>query len=156
MVKKTITYTDYDGTERTEDFYFNLSEAEITEMQLSVEGGMRGYIEKIVAAKSQLELVKLFKDILLRSYGKKSLDGRLFVKNEANTAEFVASPAYSIIYMELVIDTAAATVRERPDPGRRAEPRHGYGCNRKRTARTESGLIRPAPYGAEADREFSG
>ncbi len=57
MVKKTITYTDYDGTERTEDFYFNLSEAEITEMQLSVEGGMRGYIEKIVAAKSQLCLL---------------------------------------------------------------------------------------------------
>ena len=109
MVKKTITYTDYDGTERTEDFYFNLSKAEITEMQLSVEGGMRGYIKKIVAAKSQLELVKLFKDILLRSYGKKSLDGRLFVKNEANTAEFVASPAYSIIYMELVTDTEAAT-----------------------------------------------
>ena len=109
MVKKTITYIDYDGTERTEDFYFNLSEAEITEMQLSVEGGMRGYIEKIVAAKSQLELVKLFKEILLRSYGKKSLDGRLFVKNEANTAEFVASPAYSIIYMELVTNTDAAT-----------------------------------------------
>lgn len=109
MVKKTITYIDYDGTERTEDFYFNLSEAEITEMQLSVEGGMRGYIEKIVAAKSQLEVVKLFKEILLRSYGKKSLDGRLFVKNEANTAEFVANPAYSKIYMELVTDTDAAT-----------------------------------------------
>ena len=109
MVKKTITYIDYDGTERTEDFYFNLSEAEITEMQLSVEGGMRGYIEKIIAAKSQLELVKLFKEILLRSYGKKSLDGRLFVKNEANTAEFLANPAYSKIYMELVTDTDAAT-----------------------------------------------
>lgn len=109
MVKKTITYIDYDGTERTEDFYFNLSEAEITEMQLSVEGGMRGYIEKIVAAKSQLELVKLFKEILLHSYGKKSLDGRFFVKNEANTAEFLASPAYSKIYMELVTDTDAAT-----------------------------------------------
>lgn len=109
MVKKTITYIDYDGTERTEDFYFNLSEAEVTEMQLSVEGGMRGYIEKIVAAKSQLELVKLFKEILLHSYGKKSLDGRLFVKNEANTAEFVANPAYSKIYMELVTDTDAAT-----------------------------------------------
>ena len=78
-------------------------------MQLSVEGGMRGYIEKIVAAKSQLEVVKLFKEILLRSYGKKSLDGRLFVKNEANTAEFVANPAYSKIYMELVTDTDAAT-----------------------------------------------
>ena len=125
MVKKTITYTDYDGTERTEDFYFNLSEAEITEMQLSVEGGMRSYIEKIIAAKSQLELVKLFKDILLRSYGKKSLDGRLFVKNEANTAEFLASPAYSKIYME------------RTEP----EPCHGNGSNRKCSTGFDAGLM---------------
>ena len=109
MVKKTITYTDYDGNERTEDFYFNLSEAEITEMQLSMEGGMQAYIQKIIAAKSQLELVKLFKQMLLASYGKKSPDGRLFVKNEQNTAEFVAHPAYSKIYMELVTDEAKAS-----------------------------------------------
>lgn len=109
MVKKTITYIDYDGNERTEDFYFNLSEAEITEMQLSMEGGMQAYIQKIIAAKSQLELVKLFKKILLASYGKKSPDGRLFVKNEQNTAEFVAHPAYSKIYMELVTDETKAS-----------------------------------------------
>ena len=81
MLKKTISYTDYDGNQRTEDFYFNLSKAEITEMELSMEGGMRAYIKRIIAAKSQLELVKLFKDVVLKSYGKKSADGRLFMKN---------------------------------------------------------------------------
>nr|DAO14375.1 MAG TPA: hypothetical protein [Caudoviricetes sp.] len=109
MVKKTITYTDYNGTERTEDFYFNLTEAEVTELNLSMEGGMQAYIQKIVDAKSQLELVKLFKKIVLMSYGKKSLDGRLFVKNDDITAEFLAHPAYSQIYMELVTDEKKAS-----------------------------------------------
>ncbi len=108
MVKKTITYVDYDGTERTEDFYFNLTRAELMEMQLSMEGGMRAYIDKITAAKSQLALVKLFKDILLMSYGKKSADGRLFVKNDAIREEFQAHPVYSQIYMELATDAAKA------------------------------------------------
>ena len=109
MLKKTITYADYDGNERTEDFYFNLSKAEITEMELSMEGGMRAYIQKIIAAKSQLALVKLFKDVVLKSYGKKSADGRLFMKNDAIRAEFEAHPAYSEIYMELVTDQAKAS-----------------------------------------------
>ena len=109
MLKKTISYTDYDGNQRTEDFYFNLSKAEITEMELSMEGGMRAYIQRIIAAKSQLELVKLFKDVVLKSYGKKSADGRLFMKNDAIRAEFEAHPAYSMIYMDLVTDEAKAS-----------------------------------------------
>lgn len=108
MLKKTISYTDYDGNQRTEDFYFNLSKAEITEMELSMEGGMRAYIQRIIAAKSQLELVKLFKDVVLKSYGKKSTDGRLFLKNDAIRAEFEASPAFSAIYMELMSDAQKA------------------------------------------------
>lgn len=109
MLKKTISYTDYDGNQRTEDFYFNLSKAEITEMELSMEGGMRAYIQRIIAAKSQLELVKLFKDVVLKSYGKKSADGRLFLKNDAIRAEFEAHPAYSMIYMDLVTDETKAS-----------------------------------------------
>ena len=109
MLKKTISYTDYDGNQRTEDFYFNLSKAEITEMELSMEGGMRAYIQRIIAAKSQLELVKLFKDVVLKSYGKKSTDGRLFMKNDTIRAEFEAHPAYSMIYMDLVTDEAKAS-----------------------------------------------
>ena len=109
MLKKTISYTDYDGNQRTEDFYFNLSKAEITEMELSMEGGMRAYIKRIIAAKSQLELVKLFKDVVLKSYGKKSADGRLFMKNDTIRAEFEAHPVYSMIYMDLVTDEAKAS-----------------------------------------------
>ena len=92
MLKKTISYTDYDGNQRTEDFYFNLSKAEITEMELSMEGGMRAYIKRIIAAKSQLELVKLFKDVVLKSYGKKSADSMIYmelVTNEAKASAFV-------------------------------------------------------------------
>ena len=109
MLKKTITYTDYDGVQRTEDFYFNLSKAEITEMELSMEGGMRAYIQRIIAAKSQLALVTLFKEIVMKSYGKKSPDGRLFMKNDTIRAEFEAHPAYSMIYMDLVTDEAKAS-----------------------------------------------
>lgn len=108
MVKKTITYTDYNGVERTEDFYFNLTKAELMEMQLSMEGGMRAYIQRIMAAKSQLELVNLFKKILLLSYGKKSDDGRLFLKNDTIRAEFEAHPVYSQIYMELSLNEEKA------------------------------------------------
>ena len=108
MLKKTISYTDYDGNQRTEDFYFNLSKAEITEMELSMEGGMRAYIQRIIAAKSQLELVKLFKDVVLKSYGKKSTDGRLFMKNDEIRAEFEASPVYDELYMKLFTDENAA------------------------------------------------
>ena len=108
MVKKTITYTDYNGVERTEDFYFNLTKAELMEMQLSMEGGMRAYIQRIMAAKSQLALVNLFKQILLLSYGKKSDDGRLFLKNDTIRAEFEAHPVYSQIYMELSLNEEKA------------------------------------------------
>lgn len=108
MVKKTITYTDYNDVERTEDFYFNLTKAELMEMQLSMEGGMRAYIQRIMAAKSQLALVNLFKQILLLSYGKKSDDGRLFLKNDTIRAEFEAHPVYSQIYMELSLNEEKA------------------------------------------------
>lgn len=108
MIKKTIHYTDYDGTERTEDFYFNLSMAELMQMQMSVEGGMRGYIQRIMAANDQTALMKLFKDVLLTTYGKKSDDGRQFIKNDTIRAEFEASPAFSEIYMELMSDAQKA------------------------------------------------
>lgn len=82
--------------------------AELTEMQMGVEGGMRGYIQRIMAANDQTALMKLFKDVLLLTYGKKSDDGRLFLKNDAIRAEFEASPAFSAIYMELMSDAQKA------------------------------------------------
>ena len=108
MLKKTVTYTDYNGVERTEDFYFNLTRSELMEMHLTTEGGMDEKINSIIKAKSQRELEKLFKEILLKSYGKKSQDGRLFMKNDEIRAEFEASPVYDELYMKLFTDENAA------------------------------------------------
>ena len=108
MLKKTITYTDYDGVERTEDFYFNFTEAELMEWQLVTNGGLTNYVQKIVDAKDQPRLITLFKELLLKAYGIKSDDGRRFIKSDKISEEFSQSPAYSILYMELVTDDKVA------------------------------------------------
>lgn len=108
MLKKTITYTDYDGVERTEDFYFNFTEAELMEWQLVTNGGLTSYVQKIVDAKDQPRLITLFKELLLKAYGIKSEDGRRFIKSEKISEEFSQNPAYSILYMELVTDDKLA------------------------------------------------
>ena len=108
MLKKTITYTDYDGVDRTEDFYFNFTEAELMEWQLVTNGGLTSYVQKIVDAKDQPRLITLFKELLLKAYGIKSDDGRRFIKSEEISEEFSQNPAYSILYMELVTDDKVA------------------------------------------------
>lgn len=109
MLKKIVTYIDFDGNERTEDFFFNLTEQEIAEMELSTEGGLGNFINKAVAAKSQVELIELFKKLILAAYGVKSADGRRFVKNDAVREDFMSTQAFSDIYMELVQDADKAS-----------------------------------------------
>lgn len=109
MLKKTITYTDYNGVERTEDFYFNLSKAEILELELSTEGGLQQMIEKIVAAQDMPSLSKYFKKIILMSYGEKSPDGKRFIKNDKLSEEFSQTEAFSQLYVELATDDVAAS-----------------------------------------------
>jgi len=108
MLKKTITFTDYDGNERTEDFYFNLTKAEITEMNMGVSGGMEKFINKIVSTQDTPSLIKIFKDIIQMSYGVKSADGRRFIKTDEVKQEFMETEAYSQLFMELATDSDAA------------------------------------------------
>ena len=108
MLKKTIKYTDYNGVERTEDFHFNLSKAEIMEMQLTTVGGLDAYLKKIISAQDMPTLMRIFKDLVLKSYGVKSDDGRRFIKNDQLREEFEQTEAYSILYMELSTDADAA------------------------------------------------
>ena len=108
MLKKTIKYTDYNGVERTEDFYFNLNKAEIMEMQLTTVGGLDAYLKKIISAQDMPTLMRIFKDLVLKSYGVKSDDGRRFIKNDKLREEFEQTEAYSILYMELSTDAEAA------------------------------------------------
>ena len=108
MHKETVKYIDYNGVERTEDVYFNLSKAELMEMQLSTAGGFDTMINKLIKAQDQPTLVKIFKDIILRSYGVPSLDGRRFVKTKELTEEFTQTEAYSDLYMKFITDSEAA------------------------------------------------
>ena len=108
MIKKTIEYTDYNGEKRKEDFYFNLSKAELLEMQLSATGGLEEFLEKIIQTQDGPALVKMFKDIILKAYGEKSPDGRTFMKNDEIRARFECSEAYSELFMELATNSDAA------------------------------------------------
>ena len=108
MFKKTIKYTDFDGVERKEDFYFNLTKAELLEMQMSIDGGLKGYLERIVKTQSQPELVKMFKEIIMKAYGEKSPDGKRFMKSDEIRQNFECTEAYSELFMELATDSDAA------------------------------------------------
>jgi hypothetical protein len=108
MLKKTITYTDYNGTERTEDFYFNLTKAEVTEMELSTTGGLAETIKRVIAAQDQPAIIKIFKELILKAYGVKSPDGKRFIKSQELSMEFAQTEAYSILFMELATDDKAA------------------------------------------------
>lgn len=108
MLKRSITYTDYNGGARTEDFYFNLTQAEVTEMELSVDGGLVEMINRIVAAQDGKQIIATFKDIILRAYGEKSPDGKRFIKNQELRDAFAQTEAYSILFMELATNADAA------------------------------------------------
>lgn len=109
MLTKTITYTDYNGTERTEKFYFNLSKAELMEMELTTAGGYGEMLQNIVNAQDGPTLVKIFKELVLKAYGQKSPDGKRFIKSEELSTEFAQTEAYSILFMELATNAKAAS-----------------------------------------------
>lgn len=109
MLKKAITYVDYNGVERTESFYFNLSKAELIEMEYGTVGTFTSMIQNIIDAQDEPELIKLFKSLILKSYGKKSADGRRFEKSEEISKDFSETEAYVILFMELARNSKAAS-----------------------------------------------
>lgn len=108
MFKKTVTYTDYNGVERKEDFFFNLSKAELMEMEMGTTGGYAEMIQKIVDAKDAPSIIRIFKELVLKSYGVKSDDGKRFIKSQELSDAFSQTEAYSQIFMELATDDKAA------------------------------------------------
>ena len=108
MIKKTVTYVDYNGVERTEDNFFNLSKAELMEMEMSTPGGLAEKITRLTNEKDVPAIFKIFKELILKSYGKKSDDGRRFMKSVELSTEFEQTEAFSIILTELATDADAA------------------------------------------------
>lgn len=129
MIKKTITYTDFNGEQQTEDFYFNLTKAELAEMELSGEGNsLKASLERIVASNDGAKIIAEFKKILEKSYGVRSADGKRFMKSPQAWEEFSSSEAYSVLFMELATDANAsaefikALVPTNPPQGQPAVP----------------------------------
>lgn len=108
MLKKTIKYTDYEGNEREEDFYFNLTRAECVKLQLSTEGGLEKSLRKIIAEQDIPKIIPIFEQIILSAYGEKSPDGKRFVKSKELSDAFAQTEAYSDLFMELMSDADAA------------------------------------------------
>lgn len=112
MLKKNIKYTDYNGVEQVEDFYFNLSKAELMEMEMGIKGGLAEMIQEIVNAEDTAGIIRIFKDIILKAYGEKSADGKRFIKMKNDgtplSMDFAQSEAYSQLFMELATDADAA------------------------------------------------
>lgn len=109
MLKKTITYTDYDGMERTEDFWFNLSKTELTKLDAELPGGVLGVLRKIIDKKDRKALVDFIETLILRSYGEKTFDGKRFVKTPEMAEEFMQTPAYDELFMSILSDTDSQT-----------------------------------------------
>lgn len=109
MLKKTITYVDYDDNERTEDFYFNLSKAELIMLESSVAGGMKQRLEKIVQTQDSVEIMEVFRDLIHRAYGEKSPDGKRFIKSDELSIAFEQTEAYSELIMEIMADAGKAS-----------------------------------------------
>lgn len=112
MLKKNIKYTDYNGVERSEDFFFNLSKAELMEMEMGTTGGLAELIKKIIMTQDQPKIIEIFKKLILKAYGEKSEDGKRFIKKDANGVPlsnyFEQTEAYSTLFMELATDDKAA------------------------------------------------
>lgn len=109
MLRKPITYTDYNGVERTEDFFFNLSKPEIVKMQSSVKGGYDVRLKGIAAELNGAAVMEFFEELIMKSYGEKSEDGRRFIKSEELSIAFMQTPAYEALFEELVTDDNAAS-----------------------------------------------
>ena len=108
MLKKLIKYVDYDGRERSENFYFYMSKAELMEMELGTVGGMQNLIQLIIDKQDIPKIMEAFKTIILKAYGEKSADGRRFIKSKDLSEAFSQTEAYSNLYMELITNADAA------------------------------------------------
>lgn len=108
MLKKTIEFNDWNDVPHKEDFYFNLTRTEILNMQLETNGGLDTLLERMIQTQDQAQLIVFFQDLIKRSYGVKSVDGRKFVKNDEVFEDFKSTPAYDVLYMELASDSKKA------------------------------------------------
>lgn len=108
MLKRDITYEDFEGNTLTETFYFNVSKPELIELEVEVAGGFSEWMQRIIKAEDYQTIIKEFKRFVLFAYGQKSEDGKRFIKSDQLREEFSQTNAYNVLFMELAQDDGAA------------------------------------------------
>ena len=106
MLKKEITYVDYNGVEKKETFWFNLTKSELMK-EFGAGDGTTETLQRIVDAKDGRALMDNFEKLILKAYGVKSPDGRRFEKTKELSEEFSQTPAYDVLFMELLTNEKA-------------------------------------------------
>ena len=109
MLKKTIKFVDFNGNEREEDFFFNLTKSELLKMEMGESGGLTEKIKRIVAAQDAPAIMEVFEDLISRAYGEKSPDGKRFIKSKEISDAFMQTPAYDELFMEIATDADKAS-----------------------------------------------
>ena len=108
MIKKTVTYTDWDGEQVTEDLYFNLNKAEMMELNKRYNGALDKYLKRAQERKQYVKLGVFYKDLILKAYGVKSTDGKRFEKSEEAARDFFQSVAFDTLFDEVLESPEAA------------------------------------------------
>ena len=98
MIKETITYTDYNDVERTEDFYFNVTKTELLRMESDKNGSFSTVLEKFVKAKDMSDVLDAVEKFIYKAYGEKTPDGKRFIKSQELSDAFFQSPAYEVLF----------------------------------------------------------
>lgn len=110
MLKKTMTYEDCEGNKVTEDFWFNLTQAEIVKLNYYCPGGLEVYAKRCEKDGRYYDILELFEKIICMAYGEKSADGKRFIKSKELTESFIQTEAYSNLFMELISNPEAGQI----------------------------------------------
>jgi hypothetical protein len=101
MLKKTVKYTDFDNVERTDTLYFNLTQAELLEIEIHTPGGMEKTIKNAVSDEKSDKIFDIMKELIMKSYGEKNSDGK-FIKTAAISEAFSHTECYSTLLFDVL------------------------------------------------------
>lgn len=109
MLKKEITFVDFDGNTQTETHYFNFSASELAKTEMGdSDQSLYSRIQTIIASNNNAQIIGLFEEVISDSYGVRSEDGKRFIKSKQASEEFLQTPAYDTMFMEMLTDVNAA------------------------------------------------
>lgn len=108
MLKKQVTYKDYDGNDKTTTLYFHLNKFEWLELETYTKGGLIENLKHAIETGNAKKTIDILKKIILRSYGEKDPETGSFEKSDDIAIRFSKTDAFSELFYELAYNEEAA------------------------------------------------